>query len=798
MLRLHREAVMRRWIVVLATMVMVSFLAVPIAPAGDGAHGRAVILRDEYGVPHIYATNTEALFYAVGYAQGQDRLWQADVFRRLGTGTLAELLGAGSAGGDVFARTMFGPPQRRADMLATASEETQTILEAFSDGMNAWISEATAAGKLPIEYQAFGLTPRPWTPDDSVATFMFFASFFGWFGNDELANAQQWLDLSSRLDPAEAAAAFADTHWLNDADAPTTAPGAPTILATHGAVNAPVLPAGTAKAAVSFQAAVEDWQAALQQAGLRPGPASNAIVIAPQLSASGSPLLLGGPQMDYAAPQINHEIGIHGAGFDVTGMELAGWPLVPVGVGRGYAWTLTSGGSDNSDIYAETVNPDNPLQYWFDGAWVDFDCRAETVNVLGGDPIDQQICTSVHGPVIAAADGTAFTLRNAVVGLEMQSYDAWLGLAKATSIREFATSLADVAYNFNVLYADRRGNIAYFHVGKVPIRAEGDNPWFPHDGSGTVEWQGFVPWKAMPRAINPRRGWMASWNNKPQADWSNSSGGFWMWGPVHRVNTLFALLDGMPRHSADMATLEAINRQAGWTTDTPSGNASAVFTSSLLDELVAAVDTTADPRLDGVIEVFDGWDLLQIDGDGDGRYDQPAVAVFNTWWPYVVDGVFGDELGASLDATVAGSLVARMLDPDPALPLLVDYLDGATATEAVTAALVAAVDDLTASFGSADPASWLQDVAHIVWAPSGAGAVPDTIWMNRGTYNQIVRVGWLHTEAENVVAPGQSGDPLSPHFADQLELYATWTYKPMRLTVRDLFGHIESSTVLVV
>ena len=157
--------------------------------------GPVKIIRDDYGVPHVYAAKVTPLFYGVGYAQAQDRLWQADIHRRLGTGTLAEYFGADSVAGDVFARKVFGPSERRAALLETVSPEGRAILQAYADGMNAWIEEATASGKLPVEYTAQGLTPRPWTVDDSVATFMFLASQFGWFGSEELDNAAQLQEL---------------------------------------------------------------------------------------------------------------------------------------------------------------------------------------------------------------------------------------------------------------------------------------------------------------------------------------------------------------------------------------------------------------------------------------------------------------------------------------------------------------------------------------------------------------------------------------------------------------------------
>ncbi len=789
---------MRRWLILAFVTVLVLALA-PAVPASD--EGDATIIRDEYGVPHIYADTEASLFYAFGYVQAQDRLWQAEVLRRQGTGRLAELFGEGSVASDAQSRLLFGPSERRAALLAAAPQNTQEALAAHAAGMNAWITEAAATGQLPLEFGAFGVEPAEWTVDDTIATFMAIGSNFGWFGSDELSTAATYGGLITALGPEAGTDVFADTHWLDDPDAPTTVPGGQVTTALRAAPAPAAIDADIDRAAARVEADREAAARGRARAGLAgDGHASNAAVISGELTRDGVPVLLGGPQMGYSAPQINHEVGLHGAGFDVTGMTIAGFPLVPIGVGNGFAWTLTSGGSDNTDIFAETLNPDDPSQYLYNGEWVDMECRVEEIAVLGGGVVPQTMCTTVHGPVIFADEATAYSLHNVTFGHELTSYDAWARLGTATTIDEFAARLADVAYNFNVLYADDDRNIAYWHIGYIPIRADGVNPLFPTPGTGEADWQGVLPFADNPHTLNPDQGWLASWNNKPMAGWSNSSAGFWRWGPAHRVNTFMKFLEAVEPGTATTHTLEVLNRTGGWTTDTPSGQASTVFVSSYFDEMLWSVDRSADVRLPSITRLLKKWDHMQTDRNGDGLYDTPGGAIWNAWWAALAERVFADDTVGLIDRSVMGNLVDRLLaGDDAALPLIHDYLDGESVGEAVTGALLTALDQLTSSYGSTDPADWLQPISTITWSPLGIGTVPDTIWMNRGTYNQIVHLGtgdglW----GQNVISPGQSGDFRSPHFSDQLELYATWQYKPMRLTPDDLRGYEASVQVLAV
>jgi penicillin amidase len=222
-----------------------------------------------------------------------------------------------------------------------------------------------------------------------------------------------------------------------------------------------------------------------------------------------------------------------------------------------------------------------------------------------------------------------------------------------------------------------------------------------------------------------------------------------------------------------------------------------------MPDLLGLVDASADSRLPEILAILQSWDRLKVDlAPRDGSYDNPAVAIFNTWWDEFINRVFADEFGGTLERNVAANLAARLIRPGLVPLNYPGYLGGETASGAVTAALISAADRLMSEYGSADTADWLAEATMQNWTQIGAAPVPDTPHMNRGTYNQITRLTKGNIFAQNVIAPGQSGNPLTatgglnPHFADQLLNYATFGYKPMYLTKSALKGHRESRTVI--
>jgi len=757
--------------------------------AGASAVSGPRIVRDSYGVPRVYAGSVHDLFFGDGYAQAQDRLWQADLVRRTAGGTLSELIGPGAGDANVQADTFWriyagGQAALHAQVLALDAS-TRDAVDAFVSGFNAWITHATSTGTLPLEYASVHQAPRPWTAEDVLATGIISIVQVGTTGSDELFNASVLADLTARLGPASAATAFADSHWREDPSSPTTIPGTGHDSARTSTVRATTALPGSFAQAMQLQRAAH---ASMARLGLDSVGHSNAIALAGRLTSSGHPLLLGGPQIGHSLPQGFVEIGLHGAGYDVTGVVLAGTPGVEIGVGHNFAWTVTTGGDDNQDLYAEQLDPaGHPGRYLFHGTWRRFDCHPETINVAGGPNVAINACESVHGPLLGQQGTSALTLRDATRGRIDDSLRGFLGIDRARSLHQFLASGRGIAASLNLTYADTAGHIAYTHIGPVPIRAAGDNAFLPHPGDGSDEWQGFLPRSAMPLVVDPGQGWLTNWNNKPQAGWTNSSDGFWQWGPVQRVQVIQRQVARIRPHSASMATLERINRTTGETAETPAGNDAAVLVQVLLPQMLHATHATHDPQLCAALGALRRWDQSRVDRNGDGSYDNPALTIFTTWYTHLVDATVSPVLGSpyqvgGADDNTTANIESRLLSGrHAAVPLQFDYLHGRTVGNVVTRTLHDALSELTTRFGTANQTHWLTPDLSITWSPLGAGTVANTPWMNRGTYNQIVSLVPGHVVGENVVAPGQSGDVRSPHFADQLSLYATWTYKHMTL-----------------
>ncbi|MEL7362538.1 MAG: penicillin acylase family protein, partial [Bacteroidota bacterium] len=409
------------------------------APDGN----EVVIDRDDFGVPHISAPTEVAAFYGQGYAVAQDRLFQMETFWRIATGRFAELFGAGESNGNIVQDqgilTVFYTPEERAAQFDALSPGLKALLEAYRDGINLYIGEiATDQMKLPIEYALFSGTPEAWTNDKTVAVLQFFMRRFGEIGGSELTRLAEFEAMGPEM--------FNQLRPINDPTASTTITSqtAPVVddtptYANHDFPDRVLAAARNAVAELDEREALVE--AVYQAYGIPSSFGSFAAAIAPSVSASGNAMLLGAPQMGVPSPDpevrsrtsITSEVEIKvEGGLHIAGMTVPGIPGVIIGRTPDRAWTLTTGFTDNTDTYVETLDKTG-TQYEFNGGLEPLMPFSSTINVAGGEPVPYTGFRTVHGPVyfVDADNGTAFSWRFAFWNRELDMveafYDVWRG-----------------------------------------------------------------------------------------------------------------------------------------------------------------------------------------------------------------------------------------------------------------------------------------------------------------------------------------------------------------------------------
>jgi penicillin amidase len=632
----------------------------------------AVIARNSFGVPSVYANSMTGVWFGAGWAQAQDRMVQLELTRRAVEGTLSAIFGPGELGQDETVRTFFYTPAELRAQYRALPRSTRRALVAFADGINAYQASAYATApstlaKVPYEFfalgQALGLTgpyrPAPWRPTDTVAVGDYLAREFGGGGGSELQNLGflRYLnaELAARGDShaaTEATAIFNDARWINDTTAPTTVPGpAPGTAGATAAANSPaaaqrlasttrtltglarVSPAAWSKASTALAADRKTILNTGTSLRVLSHGGSNAAVVAPWRSADHHALLWGAPQEGFGTPSVDGEEYLHGPGYDAGGMYITGEPFILIGRNAAIAFTTTSEETVDQRIYVEQVNyATSPPTYEFDGKRIPMRAINEEIRVAGQAPQPFTVYRTIDGPVFSAdtAGGTAFSLRFASWMRETGSLAGFSQLGGDTNLRQFRHSMSLITTLHNFFYADRAGNIAYFGDGLVPVEpsfAKVD-PRLPALGNGTEQWLGYVPFRDMPHSVNPAQGFLDNWNTKPSAQaFYQQNEGDEYWGTIFRSQRISQLLQASTKIS--IRYLENIEHSIG-TIDNgdntrPAARYFIPFLVRAYDQLVRShspvTSAATHPDLARAVRVLKNW-------DGTTTLGSPAMSIF--------------------------------------------------------------------------------------------------------------------------------------------------------------------------
>jgi len=790
---------------------------------------QAKIIRDNYGVPHIYSDTLEGLFFGYGYAAAQDRLYQMEMFRRTYWGRLSEVYGEKLLAFDQGNRRDNLTLREVKQQIEALEPEHQTVLQSFAAGINAYIKEALAdkANKLPKEFHQSGFDPEPWSAEDVAADFLSVMGFFMDISG-ELANASMLNYLTQRYGAEKAKLMFDDWCWGLDPESPTTIaqglqPTPGTLkLARKAHWEHPLMAAILTASPSAQQAWVsERVERARLMAQALPYclPTSYALILSPEKSASGKSILMGGPQFNYQLPSALYEVGLHGGGIDALGSTLAGYPFIMFGHNRRASFSSTAGADNIEDFFAEKLNPASPRQYWFKGAWRDMEVRSEVFRVKGkAAPEVKEFTYTVHGPVFYTDEKNqvAFSKRLSCREHFLQGLASFYELMKAENVPAFskAAQLSDMSINY--FFATVDGDIAYYHLGLHPIRSSEIDLRLPTPGTGEFEWTGYIPKTRNPHVANPASGYIANWNNQPEPGWGHgdmATSDVWGgWGADSRNTCLVNLAEEKKALSREDVK-EIIKTIAFY-------DKRAINIKALLLEGVQDIKPKS-AAVQEALRLVAQWDNVSWDADRDGFCDHAGTAIFDRWWNHAVAATFGDEFEGYQNAfgqSAVQLLTNRYLGYTLFYKALrgdseVDYFNSQKA-QVLLKALEAALGELSKENPGKKVTEYRQKTAMGSFYPvtvlgfflmqpitTTVGELPAFPAVDRGTENHIVTLDPGGIIGENITAPGASAfigadGTKSPHLDDQVQMFVGFIYKPMLFTEEQVKAAATSTQVV--
>ncbi|TCP21079.1 penicillin amidase [Scopulibacillus darangshiensis] len=765
------------------------------------------VTRDNYGVPHIYATSKRDLYRAYGYVTGKDRLFQLVMFRRGNEGNVSEVFGKKYLAHDEKMRRDGYSDKEIKKMILKMNPFSRMVMKWYAEGINKYVREARKSPdeKLSKEFHDYHVKPRLWTDVDVLRLYMSSMTVF-MDQEDEVKNASALEKLKKQHGAETGQKMFNDIFWKND-------PAAATSIASTEKVKQDKIKRvnhsfnGIETIAGDLNEGRQSFISYSHELGLPLHVGSNAMVVGPKKSKSGNAMLMGGPQVGLSAPGFMYEVGLHGPGIDIEGSSFIGYPFIMFGATRNFALTATAGYGNVVDIFKEKLNPNNAHQYKYKGKWLNMKKRVETFKVRGEDGRVQKVkkafYDTVHGPAIAfdKKNYTAYSKAWTFRGTEAESWSAYLKTNWAQNLHQFAKAAREYTMSLNWLYADKHGNIAYFHTGKQPIRNKRVDLRLPTPGGGQYDWKGFKDPKTNPFVINPETGFVANWNNKPSAD-SNNGELSYNWGADNRSEQYIDQLK-----ATDDITLDKMN---DFNYHASLANLRTKhFKPYLLEALKRHIDK--NPRYKKVYHYLKDWNNLNEDLNKDGYYDSPAVPIFEAWWPKMVDNLFKSDLGNAyhslkdtIDHRYGCSLCLRTLQGDHAqLPTQYDWLKVSN-DQVILHSLDQALKQLGKKRGN-DISHWLTPVRTtkfgeqaIIGVQYGLGSSQPIPEMNRGSENHYVELTKKGPAGHNVTPPGEIGfvgkdGKANKHYDDQIKLYANWKFKPMLFTRDQVKKHAEST-----
>lgn len=780
----------------------------------SGLHDRVEILRDRWGIPHIYANNQADLFFAQGYIAAQDYLFQFELWRRRAMGLLAEIQGEKAVDHDIGARLLKFRGNIRMEM-RHYHDDGEEIIESFVKGVNAYIDLTKKKPELlPVEFALLDITPGYWTPEVVISRHS--ALRFG--ANQELTLAEMLRTVGE--EKTRQLIAFNHTPYLKAQTGVDLNDLSEDILNLYKAARYPPRFGKEDVVSASEQRTVtntETYRSALDpffgSIGDANAMGSNNWVISGAKTASGYPIMANDPHRSIQVPPLRSWVHLVAPGWNVIGgTGESTLPGVAIGHNGHGAWGLTIFFTDQEDIYVYETNPENTNQYRYQDSWEDMQIVVEEIPVKNQNPKRVTLKYTRHGPVLFEDDKShrAYALRASWLETGGAPYLASLRIAQARNWQAFRKASTYFGLpGENIVWADRAGNIGWQAVGLTPIRIGWDG-LLPVPGDGRFEWAGYVPGQSMPHVLNPKQGYWATanQNNIPES-YPNIYSFFGVSHLRHERITSILAADKKLR-------VEDSKRLQHDELSLPAARLVPLLETLDLNQLRKRNDITAT-AIDHLLQ----WDYVM-------EPSSIAAAIYARWENELQERLLKRFMSAKQRAAVyfffhKENIIDWLTSTDDTPNWLLEQEPVATKEHLLISSLGHAIEQLVEQLGS-DVNVWqygqkknhhtkiehplshlvdmkMRDRMDLESVPKGGDDT--TVNLSAGGNNRLIGASfriivdtsdWDLTVGTNV--PGQSGDPDSPYYDSLLKMWAAGEYFPAYYSRNKVESVTKHRTVL--
>ncbi len=734
---------------------------------------------DFYGIPHIYGQNEEDAFRALGYVHAQDRLWQMELLRRVARGGLSEVFGSKLLATDKFFLSL-GIDEASAKTVEKSDHTNKTIqlAEAYLDGINQFIEN----GPTPVEFYLTGITKEPFSLKDVYNSIGYMAFSF--------AMAQKTDPLltmiNNKLGPEYLEDLEIDvdknTEWIRN-----------------------------------YKSAAEDSKEAQMVATISKALAnlplpqlegSNSWVVSPSKTKSGKVILANDPHIGFAQPSVWYEAHVSVPGYEKYGYHMAGIPFPILGHDRNLAYGVTMFENDDVDFYYEETNPADSTKYKTKEGWENYEIVSRIIKVKDSADVTLRYKKTHHGPILDSISNKikgdkSISMSWIYTKLENQVLHALYETSHAQNIEQFQMALPKIhAPGLNMMYGDKEGNVAWWATAKLYQMPDSAQTKLIMDGSsGAYEPTRFLEFSENPSAVNPSWNYVYSANNQPDSIAGMQYPGYYL--PENRAKRIVELLDEIDDWDKNAMMIMI-------TDGTSSVNVEILRN---LTKLVNVKELSQDDI--NLLDELRAW-------DGDSHLESIEATIFHRWVYFFLSNTFEDELGTELFQQFLTTHFHKRLIAPMALKKESVWWDNTLTEETienkkdiVLTSFEMALESLKAEFGESS-SQWTWDKVHTLEHGHPIGQVdmfrsffnigPFPVAGTREVINNMffpyTKDGQYKvssgpstrrivdfSDIENSVSilpTGQSGNPFSPHYRDQAELFIQGKFRKMMMNKEEI------------